>query len=373
VRHTRRGFLRLSGGVALSATFGGCGDNWFDIGIRLGDDYDAVLDHLHVTDPEFGIGLSNHGPMVMEALVALGREDRVAAWARRYARGLELLPPGAPLSEAERVTALGDPSRHADWIATYVDDVATRSPAELIAREWATLSPGWAASHGVLRTAHAARALERADTPSRRRELAHGLGYWAARQDVRLPGEPGARAVAGLDVVTALSMVPLVPDARRVDAKLIVDRLAPLFDDAAFIAAIEAVDLDALPVEQALRDLVAAAARLYVADGRNEISLLHGVTGTAALTLLLPWLDAPARRLGLGYAFQTVAGLHATHSKRGGVPASVAAPGVDAATLAARAAERDEEHEIKLSEAALREYALEPRPELLAAAALVQG
>ena len=65
------------------------------------------------------------------------------------------------------------------------------------------------------------------------------------------------------------------------------------------------------------------------------------------------------------------------HTRRGFLRLSgglaAAAPGVDAATLAARAAVRDEEHEIKLSEAALREYALEPRPELLGAAALVQG
>ena len=43
------------------------------------------------------------------------------------------------------------------------------------------LAPGLsaAATHGILRTAHAARALSRRDTPERRGELARGLAYWA--------------------------------------------------------------------------------------------------------------------------------------------------------------------------------------------------
>jgi hypothetical protein len=369
--HTRRELLGWAGGALAALAAPGCGDNWLDVGIELEDGYDAVLDALHATGPEFSIGLSNHGPMVIDALAALGREDRASSWARRYARELEILPAGAPLTEPERTSALGAHERQADWIATYATDVIDIAPGELIAREWPTLAPAWASTHGVLRVAHALRALEREDTPSRRRELAHGLGYWAARFD-RLPGEPGSRPESGRDVVAALERVPLVAESRRSGAKLIVDRLAVLEGDAAFVSAIEAVDLDAIPSEQALHDLVAAAARLYVHDGRNEISLLHTVTGTAALSLLWPYLDPAARRLGLGYAFQTVAAIHATHSLSSGVPGSVPRPGATAATLADRARERDEEHEIKLSEACLREFALEARPELLAAAAVVQ-
>ena len=35
--------------------------------------------------------------------------------------------------------------------------------------------------HGAIRTAHAVRAIDAADTPPRRGELARALGYWAAR------------------------------------------------------------------------------------------------------------------------------------------------------------------------------------------------
>lgn len=365
----RRGWLRLAGGVTLAAALPGCGDDWLDIGIRDGDDYDTVLDHVHETHPEIGLRLSNHAPMAMDALVALGRGDRIARWTRRYARILDPLPAGDPLPLAQRPCALGDHALHAEWIATYLEDAAALSPRALIARDFATLAPAWAAQHGVLRTAHALRALDRADTPSRRRELAHALGYWACRHD--LPqGPPGVRPVAGLDVVSALAAVPLLPEDRR-SGGIIIEQLAAVQGDAAFADAVAAVDLDALPHDDALHELVCAAARLYVHDGRNDIALLHGVTATSALGLMWPWLDDASRRLGLGHAFQTVAALHAACSKSPGVPDAVDASRTSIDELLDRCADSSDEHQIKLGEAALREYAAGPRPELLAAIELV--
>ena len=45
-----------------------------------------------------------------------------------------------------------------------------------------------AATHGVIRTGHAARSLEQRESPLRVRELAEGLGYWAATYE-ELPGD----------------------------------------------------------------------------------------------------------------------------------------------------------------------------------------
>ena len=45
---------------------------------------DEVLDILHRTGPEFGGGLANHGPMVAEAMLALGRPEAVLSWVERY-------------------------------------------------------------------------------------------------------------------------------------------------------------------------------------------------------------------------------------------------------------------------------------------------
>ena len=50
---------------------------------------DEALERLGQFGPEFGGGLSNHGPMVVEALVRLGRSDAVASWVDDYVGRLE--------------------------------------------------------------------------------------------------------------------------------------------------------------------------------------------------------------------------------------------------------------------------------------------
>ena len=46
--------------------------------------YDEALERFHCTGPEREGWLSNHGPMVVEALEQLGQDDRVHAWSDRY-------------------------------------------------------------------------------------------------------------------------------------------------------------------------------------------------------------------------------------------------------------------------------------------------
>jgi len=104
-------------------------------------------------------------------------------------------------------------------------------PWKEVVSDWtARLSPGVvaAAFHGAIRTAHAVRSLEETETPARRRELAEGLGYWAATYNA-LPEDPrAARAPAGRRPSDAVAGVPFLPPERRVSYGNIVDRLAPL-------------------------------------------------------------------------------------------------------------------------------------------------
>ena len=53
------------------------------------DVLDEALERLGSYGPEFGGGLSNHGPMVVEALTRLGRTDAVAGWIDGYVARLE--------------------------------------------------------------------------------------------------------------------------------------------------------------------------------------------------------------------------------------------------------------------------------------------
>ncbi len=58
---------------------------------------DAALTRLHTTDPEFGGGLSNHGPMAAEALEALGAPQQIPTFVDRYASRLSPMPTASPL------------------------------------------------------------------------------------------------------------------------------------------------------------------------------------------------------------------------------------------------------------------------------------
>ncbi|PYQ16340.1 MAG: hypothetical protein DMF79_18700, partial [Acidobacteria bacterium] len=87
--------------------------------------------------------------------------------------------------------ALGDNARVGDWIA-FFDHQLKEGPWSGVLGEWVPrLAPGViaAAFHGVIRTAHAVRSLGVQETAARRRELAEGLGYWAATYHV-LPESP---------------------------------------------------------------------------------------------------------------------------------------------------------------------------------------
>ena len=91
---------------------------------------------------------------------------------------------------------------------------------------------------------------------------------------------------------------------------------------------------------------------------------------TSILRVLLPHMDAATQRTALGYAFQCVAALHATHSSQPGIPTGPYNVTTTADQIAAEGAGADDEHTIKFTEAALREHAIDPRPELLVAASL---
>src|SRR5262245_18188128 len=82
---------------------------------------DEALDRLRGTGTEVAGGVApNHGPMAAEALVALGCDDAVVAWADRYRRLLGPMPsPRTPLAAGEWAQALGAIDRFADWVAFF--------------------------------------------------------------------------------------------------------------------------------------------------------------------------------------------------------------------------------------------------------------
>ena len=149
----------------------------------------------------------------------------------------------------------------------------------------------------------------------RRRELARGLAYWAARSGT-LPGQPASKPQAGQGVAAALARVPLVPQSDRVNNGNIAQRLAPLQSSAGFAEAVAGLDLDAAPVGDAIAELALLACRIFVNEGKRNIALLPGVTGTLSLRSFAPFLDAAQLKLGLAFAFQNVAAFYAIRVRR---------------------------------------------------------
>src|SRR5262245_2095448 len=171
--------------------------------------FDEALERLRGTGSEVAGGSApNHGPMAAEALVALGHDDLVVAWADRYRQKLDAMPPArSPIPAGSWSQALGAIDRFGDWVAFFRARLA-EAPWQVVFREWigrllpATPSAG---AHGLIRTAHALRALEDAETALRVEELGVALAYWAAYYR-KLPGVP--HQVGSLDYGQAFGQIP---------------------------------------------------------------------------------------------------------------------------------------------------------------------
>jgi len=332
--------------------------------------FDEALERLRGTGSEVAGGVApNHGPMAAEALVALGCDDLVVAWADRYRRQLDVMPPPRlPVTKSNWVQALGAIDRLPDWAAFFRAQLA-EAPWRVVFREWidhllpATASAG---AHGLIRTAHALRALADAETTLRVEELGVAMAYWAAYYR-KLPGTP---CFAGnLALGDALLRIPLFltgqarPGPPREVYLRVMQAHAGEFS--------EAVDGAAEPesVETALSSLTEAGARLYLANAsRQPLVLLHTVTAPAAVRLLLPHLRAPLHETALAYVWQNVAATAAAY-------ADERPPGSDdwslqePSAIIERSVATDDPHALKFAEACIREHRLNSHPAYLAAAA----
>jgi hypothetical protein len=336
---------------------------------------DDALSLFAATAPEYGkFGLSNHGPMVAEALGRLGRPDAIPAWVASYRERLDAAPPPEkPLTEEVWPDALGVPDRFPEWLALFETEMADR-PLAAVVGEWVPrLVPGTvaAAMHGLIRTAHGLRAAGEADTPPRRLEVATGLAYWAAQYQ-ELPGPPVLIGHQG--VSEALADLPYLPEDTP-KGFLISDLVAHMADISdEFEQAVASLGPGGDAV--ALLDAVAVGgARAYLrnAEGGDAIALIHAVTGPLALELVLPWLAEEDHDAALAYAWQAAASIHVAYAIDRHAPDvnDVATP--SPGELVERALTSGDAHAVKLTEAALRCYARTKEPALLHAAADASG
>jgi len=335
---------------------------------------EEALGLLAKTGPEYAGRLANHGPMAAEALVVLGRPDAVVPWVEAYRRRLYEHPSGGhPIDAKAWRDALGHGDRVGDWIVFFERQVEERPWKDVLAEWVPRLAPGViaAAFHGVIRTAHAVRSLDARESRARRRELAEGLGYWAATYEA-LP--ESAAAPGHRTPLAAMSEVVSLPGELQIRSGNITDRLAPLDRFAPFAGVANMVDAsgDASAFLSSLTETFATVYLENVPPG-SAITYIHAVTGPSAIRLLLPHLDADARAALLRYGWQGAAALYAASGGKWSSPAPSSAPKGDREDLVDRALATGDEHAIKFTEACLREHALNRKPVYLAAASATVG
>ena len=279
---------------------------------------DEALERLHAAGPERNGWLSNHGPMAVEALVRHGQAPAVHRWLDHYSHKLEDMPtPAARVTAKNWHEALGDPRRIADWTMYFEQETAERPWQDVLTEWWPRLLPGIAAgaTHPVIRVGHAVRTLLDGEANAPRiAELAHGLGYWAARHQPLPALKPPASPVPAPSAAAALDSVPPVAD----QSGGIRDRLAQL---TAFPLWPQQFADDPDVARARLAELVRAATHRYATHGHGEpIMLVHAATAPNAVLRTLPALPRDLWHRSLAAAWAASAAVTAAYSPADPVP-----------------------------------------------------
>ena len=279
---------------------------------------DEAYERIAAASFELPNGFVNHGAMACEALAMLDCAGDIDSWARRFAQaGGVTVEPVAPAGFEWR-HALGSYDRLPEWIGYFARAIDDQGWPGVAAMWVPRLMPALrtALFRGAIRTAHAVRAIDAADTPPRRGELARALGYWAARYHAGRPAE-----VRG-------------------------------------------------PADDPRTAVVAAAAdgaRRYLAQ--PNILHLHGVTGAMAVEILLGHIPATEATAALAQVHAEHAALYA-----GVEPVAEPNPGSPpGGQLTAAAVHSLDPHQVKLVEACQRGHAATGDPAFAAAAETVTG
>ncbi|WP_019202719.1 questin oxidase family protein [Tsukamurella sp. 1534] len=310
------------------------------------DELDEAYQRLQRTGPEFQGFLSNHGPMVVEALVRRGREGEVSRWLDGYVPKLD----GAPhvARPARWPDDLGDPAALGAWIATFTVALQAGPWKDVLAEWWPRLLPGVAAgaTHGAIRVGHAVDALLTwGETPERSGELAQALGYWAARWR---PVPRTATPAGDLSAPDALAAVPRVPHP---DGG-IGERLRQLDDLGGWPSAQRA--LAPGDAEEQLRGVVTAAVLRYATHAHGSpVMLVHAATAPNALRRALRALPERLHAATAAAGWSAAAAIFAAYGpdEARGLHAGDGAGTAD--DIIDRATHHGDEHVIKLTDTAL--------------------
>jgi hypothetical protein len=315
---------------------------------------DDTLDQLYATlsayGPDLTNGFTSHAPMVAEALCTAGQTEAARRWVMAHLHeGIARAKPSAPIDPEHWRVALGREDRLADWAEFMRAELRRHGWHEVLDRWSSRLAPGLAAAatHGVIRTAHAARAVAAHETEVRVAELADGLALWAsAYQELPSRRDAAERSREPSELLARVARVPLPLRQNGGAITTALRVLAELPEFAPVIAWFDPGD----DVMAAGNRLARAFAEVFMAQTRDPLTAIvftHAVTSTAAVLWLAPLIRTSTARELLIHAWQTGAALLAVYGEQP-VTDSDRRPESDA-ELIERAVAHGDDHVIKLS------------------------
>lgn len=228
----------------------------------------------------FDVG-NNHVPMVLAALERLGATaDELRAYVAQIPYDPAPTPsPRASISRETWREHLGRHERAAALIAHFVDDVGARGRRAVLDEVIDELMAGVGAHafHPLLRLGHA---LDADDDE----EVGAALGYWVAAY---LPGPPLDRDAEPVPfgallegLLASRELAALEPCGGNIG-----QRMECFFDDPAFAPLAPRVAYDA---DDPLAEIARCSADAFV--DRHHFTLLHAITSTRALGVVLPYV-----------------------------------------------------------------------------------
>ncbi|MGW4065098.1 hypothetical protein ACWEGE_42890 [Amycolatopsis sp. NPDC004747] len=305
--------------------------------------------------------VANHAPMGAEVLAAMGVGEDLVRWTDTYLtwvdepEAAQWRIDGSPGSVAE---ALGKIERSTDWVDFFTRELEGAHWRDVVDRWWFRLLPGISAAgtHGFLRTAHAVRAMNEhgSEHPLLLNEIAHGLGYWAARYQELPGGYASARPLRS--PAGALETIPRLPATVKSRREGIPGRFELLDGNRQFADGVESFRPQG-PWQDQIGRLTGIGARAFAAHRNTPIPFVHLVTAPSALRMLSKDLTPEAVEATAWHLWQFFAGVFAGFGALTPEPAPLPEappPSIDA--LRTAAVEHGDEHVIKFTDACLTEF-----------------
>ncbi|TGL63658.1 questin oxidase family protein [Leptospira sarikeiensis] len=335
---------------------------------------EQALEHLDSFGPDLKNGLSNHAPMVCEALYSLGKAEAIPGWLEKY--GNQFIPKKKSKNKIDTTdwkNFLGEPETYPEWEIFFSNEIETGYWKQVLAEWVVKLAPGICAdaTHGVIRTGHAVRNLVRKETKLRKKELASGLAVWASNY-LELP--TSFDALLGLNPEDAIQKVEFAPNGSKNSNGTIVTTLQNLAQFETFAPTIGYLDVSNKP-EDIISDLAETFSKVAlnnVEDTLSAIVFVHSVTSVSALRSILPFLNEPRQKSLLRYSWQSSAALFASYGKRIDLNVPERFEKETKEEMIEEAIKHGDEHVIKFTEACLKEYGSKSSSAFIAAIQLVR-